>query len=104
METLTNIRSLSLNGSQISTIAGLETQTNLTELHLEGNQITEIKGLETLTKLIGLGLERNQITELENIPDGENQAKYCVKYCQKNPKLRKDLRSINFENSKRSSK
>ena len=67
LESLTNLRWLSLGKNKITEIKGLENLSNLEVLWLGENKITKNKGLESLTNLRYLSLNNNEITEIEGL-------------------------------------
>src|SRR5262249_2453097 len=62
LEKLTNLQSLSLNGTQISNFAPLEKLTNLQSLSLSRTQISNFAPLEKLTNL-----QRLDVRGLKNV-------------------------------------
>ena len=61
---LTGLKTLDLQGNQISDISALAGLTSLTDLRLHGNQISDIGALAGLTNLERLFLSRNQISDI----------------------------------------
>ncbi len=64
---LTNLHTLSLEGSNISDISALSGLTNLTSLWLQSNNISDISALSTLTSLTRLWLLNNIISDVSPI-------------------------------------
>ena len=67
LEKLTQLKSLSLNVNQLTSVKGLEKLTQLTYLYLISNYLTDVKGLEKLTQLTSLGLHFNKLTSVEGL-------------------------------------
>ncbi len=61
---LASLRTLELEGNQITDISSLSSISNLTFLSLGNNQITEIAPLSGLTSLITLSLSENQVADI----------------------------------------
>ena len=64
---LEKVRSLSLEGNQLTDVKGLEKLTWLKELRLYDNKLTSVKGLEKLTQLKVLWLYGNKLTDVKSL-------------------------------------
>jgi uncharacterized repeat protein (TIGR02543 family) len=64
VNSLTNLRWLWLNGSEVSDLSPVSTMTSLESLALEKNQISDLSPLKNLTNLRDLWLRSNRITDL----------------------------------------
>ena len=82
LEKLTQLKSLFLNGNQLTDVKGLEKLTQLEWLYLGNNQLTSVKGLEKLTNLEKLNVFNNnlidangleKLTQLQQVNLGINQ-------------------------------
>eukprot|EP00892_Ulva_mutabilis_P001629 jgi/Ulvmu1/11467/UM077_0010.1 len=67
LDTLTNLRQLSLQANRLESIGGLEALTALEELYLSQNGIHCISGLESLALLKVIDLAYNPITKVEGL-------------------------------------
>ena len=72
LETLQDLRTLSLASNEIRDIERLDTLYNLKNLNLSYNKIHEIKGLNSLKNLTELNLWNNQITEIKGLANLDN--------------------------------
>jgi len=73
METyLAELSGLSLGGSGIRNLSGLEAATQLQYLFLSDNDISDLSALASLTELKGLGLSRNSISDISALAGATN--------------------------------
>ena len=71
---------MNLSFNQIDEIKGLDTLINLRYLSLGYNKITEIKGLKNLTNLSTIRLEGNPLVFIEGYRDyAQNYVNFCKK-------------------------
>lgn len=83
METLQNLRILSLQSNRLTSISGLEALANvLEELYLSHNGITSIEGLRMLRRLRVLDISNNKIENLEHINQNEDLQELWASYNQ----------------------
>lgn len=67
LDTLTNLKILSIQSNRLTSIAGLSKLQNLEELHISHNAIKEISGLEGNTNLRVIDISANPIEHLTGL-------------------------------------
>lgn len=72
LDSLTNLRILSIQSNRLTTLNGLSNLPNLEELYLSHNAVTDLSGLEKNTTLRVLDFSNNQVTHLEHLSTLKN--------------------------------
>lgn len=72
LDSLTNLRILSIQSNRLTTLNGLSNISNLEELYLSHNAVTDLSGLEKNTTLRVLDFSNNQVTHLEHLSTLKN--------------------------------
>lgn len=67
IDSLTNLKILSLPSNRLNKISGISGLPNLEELYISHNAITHLSGLENNTNLRVIDISNNQISHLENL-------------------------------------
>lgn len=72
LDSLTNLRVLSIQSNRLTTITGLSNLPKLEELYLSHNAVTDLSGLEKNTTLRVLDFSNNQVTHLDHLSTLKN--------------------------------
>lgn len=67
LDSLTNLRILSIQSNRLTTLHGLSNLPNLEELYFSHNAVTDLSGLEKNTTLRVLDLSNNQVSHLAHL-------------------------------------
>lgn len=67
LDSLTNLRILSIQSNRLTNLNGLSNLPNLEELYFSHNAVTDLSGLEKNTTLRVLDFSNNQVTHLEHL-------------------------------------
>lgn len=80
LDSLLNLRILSLQSNRLTSISGLSQLLNLEELYLGRNYITKISGLESCLSLRVLDVRANNVSRLENLAHLEHLEELWASY------------------------
>lgn len=107
LDTLTNLKILSIQSNRLTSITGLENLTNLEELHISHNALTSTEGLENNTNLRVIDITGNPIEHLTNLVTLKNLEEFWASYCkvsdfaevERELKNKENLETVYFEGS-----
>lgn len=72
LDSLANLRIISIQSNRLTKISGVSKLPNLEELYLSHNAITDLSGLESNESLRVLDFSNNQVTHLEHLSSLKN--------------------------------
>lgn len=72
LDSLSNLRIISIQSNRLTKISGLSALPNLEELYLSHNAITDLSGLESNETLRVLDFSNNQVSHLEHLSSLKN--------------------------------
>lgn len=72
LDSLSNLRIISIQSNRLTSITGLSALPNLEEIYLSHNAITDLSGLESNTTLRILDFSNNQVANLEHLSTLKN--------------------------------
>lgn len=81
LDTLSNLKILSIQSNRLTSISGLENLKNLEELHISHNALTSTEGLEHSTNLRVIDITGNPIEHLTNLSALTNLEEFWASYC-----------------------
>jgi protein phosphatase 1 regulatory subunit 7 len=81
LDTLTNLKILSIQSNRLTSISGLSNLANLEQLHISHNLLTDLSGLENNTKLEVIDISSNPIEHLSGLKQLTHLEELWASYC-----------------------
>lgn len=105
LDTLTNLKILSIQSNRLTAITGLTNLKSLEELHISHNALTEISGLEENTNLRVIDISANPIAHLTGLENLKHLEELWASNCllksfeeiEKQLKDKEELETVYFE-------
>lgn len=82
LDTLQNLKILSIQSNRLTSITGLSSLPNLEELHISHNALTSTSGLQSNTNLRVIDITGNPIEHLSDLEALTNLEEFWASYCQ----------------------